>query len=223
MQDINTSSLIPDIPSADPTHVITFHEIRCDLPSAGINIKAADAAIVAGDMVATIGKGAQAVATLAGPEAKAAAVVVQVAGKVTSATAKLTKLIDKKIRERGKLPDQFYISQTSPKTPTSGEIKEYQVKWPKADSNPRKHHEELAAGDRVTKKISFDAREGRAVVLWDWDKRNKDKGSNDKNKTRDDILLLIPIEDARIGRHANVYYNALQDCTYYVDWELRAK
>jgi len=203
------------------TFTITFHAIMCERPSTGIVIRATKAAEVAGNMAKEIGSSAQAVVGHAGPEAQAAAVVVKVAGTITSATAKIVRAFDGKLRDKGLLPDHFYISQTSTKDPVSGELRSDQVLWPKAGKNPKEHNVKLASGEEVRgMPLRFEVQEGRSVVLWDWDHGNNKRPVRDE-VTRDDVLLQFRIGDKSVGRHACAYYNAKQDCSYYVDWELR--
>lgn len=205
------------------TYTITFNQILCQLPSSGINIDAAKAAEnvldLSGSLTEDIGK----ISGIFGPEGEAVGAALEVVGgleKIGAAIADLIIRLDAKLRNNSKEPDQFFISVwPSATTQPLGDDSGKTVKYPEANTPPKQHGAtvDLAKGDSapglpLSFDITVDSTTGAQVCLWDWDAGVR--------ATTDDLLWSFVVNDAAIGAHQGSYYNGLQDCMYYLDYEI---
>lgn len=207
------------------SYTITFNKIVCILPSSGTERTAAQAA---SKVLSIVSKGLDAgskIADIAGPEGEAVGAVLTVLGdlaSIGSSIADLVEQIDLDRRNSGLDPDNFYITYGPAEEAEKGVRVLYpqQGTFTKGDE-PRVDLAKGATAPNLPQ--SFSGLEPLVVpnpwggpsttinlpiCFWDHD------------TGPDDLLVSIPVDDSSLGSFQQTFYNALQDCVYYVDWTL---
>lgn len=197
-------------------YTLTFHAIKCLRPSASTNLPGAQEAKT---ILEGLSKGldvASKIADITGPEGEVAGVVLEVAGTLAELGGAIDDLIvqiDAARRDAGLDPDDLYISICIP-GPTTAEDGAW-VMYPapgffRSQNEPTTPLAKGASAPNLP--FSSPITPGNTVAcLWDHD-----------NGSGDDLLVSLPIDPGALGRFQKTFYNAMQDCMYYVDWELVA-
>ena len=206
------------------SYTITFNKIVCILPSSGTERSAAQAA---SKVLSIVSKGLDVgskIADIAGPEGEAVGAVLTVLGdlaSIGSSIADLVEQIDLDRRNSGLDPDNFYITYG----PAEEAEKGVRVLYPQQGTftNGNEPRVDLAKGATAPNlPQSFSGLEplvmpayimggitiNLPICFWDHD------------VGPDDLLVSIPVDDNSLGSFQQTFYNALQDCVYYVDWTL---
>jgi len=192
---------------------IEFYSINCQLPSSAVNTeqaKKAEAWLL--KVALEEDAGAHQVMAIDSKGGKA----MYTAGSIAQLGSWLAELFlntDHNIRERGKEPDNFYISisndVTGPEPDDTGE----RVWYPYKGLKPRSADgtTPLAKGDYAPHmSCLITSFENAWISGWDYDLISSD-----------DLLFSIQITRESVGRHQGVIYNPNQDCAYYLDFEVR--
>lgn len=207
---------------------VTFNTIQCKLPSAGVDITAAEAAEAALSITSKVGSIGSLICTAVGPEAAPVGLAFTAVSAVADLGAEIDNLIvalDKQSRETGGEPDNFYISWFAPGIiPTQAEAYKTSdgtyptVLYPVANAYPKDNHVDLAIGQfapNLPQTLTVNVLGSPMLSLpmgigfWDYDE-----------DSTDDSLWSLSLDPNNTGNFKTCYYNALQDSWYFIDYSV---
>lgn len=202
-------------------YALTFNTIVCKMPSSAADVSDTEAFAKVNTILQPGLEIAAVVAEGFGPAGEIAGAGIELIGgilDISEGIADLVTDIETTLRLEGGDPDNFYISWTpdlSHPQPAEdvnnndGSV----VFYPNSGVSPS-HGQNMVnlAKDNYAPNMPLTicfANSGGAICFWDWD-----------NYSGDDLLCAFPIDDAHCGNFQKTLYNAIQDCTYYIDWTL---
>lgn len=203
---------------------VTVTQIRCIMPSAGVDVDAQKNA----ELAKTILEGAGEVVEVIPEIGEIVGPLLQVAGALTAAVADAVASIEKAMRDNGGDPDQLYVTVYFAGGPSARKG----VQWPVAGQEDPTTVD-LAKGQQVSGNplftttlrfpdlpfnISPPPQFQQNIGLAFWDRDQEGAGS-------DDLLFQLPLapngaDPKYLGQQVVTLYNPKQDCTYEVHFLL---